>query len=145
MIFRKRLDPSHVPSTPPPSAIEGELPSSPGGGRTVIGPHTRIRGELKGDGSIVVRGSVQGEISIGGVLIVMAGGRLEAEVEAGSAELAGEVRGTLRVTSRVVLSPTGVFDGKVATPILEVHPGSVLRGNARVAGVPSLDRRGLWH
>jgi cytoskeletal protein CcmA (bactofilin family) len=145
MIFRKRLEPSGVPVTPPPATLDGELPVASGGGRTVIGPQTRVRGVLKGDGSIVVRGSVQGEIAIGGGLSVEVGGRLEADVEAGSAELAGEARGTLRVTSRVVLSSTGVFDGKMATPILEVHPGSVLRGSARVAGVPSPDRRSLWH
>ena len=144
MLFRKRLDSTSAPVAPP-AALDTEVPSAPGGGRTVIGPRTRIRGTLKGDGSVVVRGAVQGEIAIEGGLTVAAGGRLEADVEAGSAVLAGDARGSLRVTSRVVLSPTGAFEGNVATPILEVHPGSVLRGSAKVAGVPSSGRNGVWH
>jgi len=110
-----------------------------------VGTRTRIRGTLTGEGSVVVRGAVEGGIAIGGGLTVTASGTVDAEVEAASVALAGEARGSLRATSRVILASSGLFEGEMATPILEVHPGSVLKGRTRVAGVPAVGRRGLSH
>lgn len=118
---------------------------APGGGRTVISPHTRIRGSLKGDGSVLVRGTVQGGIAIGGRLMVAETGSVEADVEAQSVEIAGRARGSINAVSRVVLSPTGVFEGRLATPVLDLRPGAVLQGRARILGVPVPDRRRLSH
>jgi cytoskeletal protein CcmA (bactofilin family) len=145
MLFRRRTEDSNVPPAGVSPAEEGEVPRAPGSGRTVVGSQTRIRGTLKGEGSVIVRGEVEGEITIGGGLTITSTGRVDADVEAETVDLAGEARGTVRATSRVNLSPTGVFEGEVATPILEVQPGSVLQGRARVAGVPAPGRRGLSH
>jgi cytoskeletal protein CcmA (bactofilin family) len=117
----------------------------PGGGRTVIGPQTRIRGTLSGEGPVLVRGAVEGGISIRGGLTIAPTGRVDAEVSARTVDLSGEARGTMRATTRVALSPTGVFEGEMATPLLEVRPGSILRGRTRVAGAPADDRGLLSH
>jgi len=114
---------------------------SPGGGRSVIGAHTRVRGTLSGDGSIVVRGTVQGGIAIGGGLTVEESGSVEADVEAQSVAIAGQVRGSINAAARVVLSPTGVFEGRLATPVLDLRPGAVLQGRARILGGPAQGRR----
>lgn len=118
---------------------------SPGGGRTVIGPQTRIRGTLSGDGSVIVRGVVQGGIAIGGGLTVEESGSVEADVEAQSVAIAGQARGSITATTRVVLSTTGVFEGRLATPVLDLRPGAVLQGRARILGAPAPDRRRLSH
>jgi len=145
MLFRKRTQNPEGPPASVPLPDEDAVVLPPGSGRTVIGTHTRIRGTLTGEGSIVVRGTVEGGIAIGGGLTVTASGTVQAEVEAESVALAGEARGSLRATSRVILSPSGLFEGEMATPILEVHPGSVLKGRTRVAGVPAVRGRGLSH
>jgi cytoskeletal protein CcmA (bactofilin family) len=111
----------------------------------VIGAQTRIRGTLSGEGPVLVRGAVEGGISIRGGLTVAPTGRIVAEVSARTIDLSGEARGTMRATTRVALSPTGVFEGEMATPILEVHPGSILRGRTKVAGVPPGERGRLSH
>lgn len=114
---------------------------SPGSGRSVISPHTRVRGTLSGDGSIVVRGAVQGGIAIGGGLTVEESGSVEADIEAQSVAIAGHARGSINAAARVVLSPTGVFEGRLATPVLDLRPGAVLQGRARILGEPSARRR----
>jgi hypothetical protein len=38
-----------------------------------------------------------------------------------------------------------MVEGTLATPILDLQPGSILRGRARIAGVPGRERRGLSH
>jgi cytoskeletal protein CcmA (bactofilin family) len=145
MLFRKRSD----TAAPPPAGLEvspeADTAAVTGGGRTVIGPQTRIRGTLSGEGPVMVRGTVEGGIAIRGGLTIAASGRVEAEVSARSVDLSGAARGNVRASARVVLLATGVFEGELATPILEVRPGSILRGRTRVAGVPEGDRGRLPH
>jgi cytoskeletal protein CcmA (bactofilin family) len=69
------------------------------------------------------------------------GGRVDADVQAHSVDFAGEARGRISASSRVSLSETGVFEGEMETPVLEVSPGSVVCGRARVAGFPTKERR----
>ena len=57
MLFRKRSQ-AHSEHEIPPAPLE--IQTASGGGRTVIGSHTRVMGKLLGDGPVVVRGSVQG-------------------------------------------------------------------------------------
>jgi len=90
---------------------------------------------------VVVRGAVNGTIALRGGLCVRSGGRIEADVEAQSVDLEGKARGKISATTRVSLSETGEFEGEMDTPILEVCPGSIVRGRARVAGFPTRDRR----
>ncbi|OLC54603.1 MAG: hypothetical protein AUH92_03685 [Acidobacteria bacterium 13_1_40CM_4_69_4] len=138
MLFRKR-SPAREQQEAPPASLDPQ--AAPGGGRTVIGPHTRVMGKLLGDGPVVVRGAVQGTIAIRGGLSVRKGGRVDADVQAHSVDLEGEARGKVCASNRVTLSETGAFEGDMDTPILEVCPGSIVRGRARVAGLPTRERR----
>jgi cytoskeletal protein CcmA (bactofilin family) len=149
---RKNGAPPDLPPVPPAGLPVGPAATAarddsrlPGGGHTIIGGHTRIQGTLSGAGSIVVHGAVEGAIAIGGVLSIGPGGRVEADVEAQNVSVEGEARGSIRAGARVALGATGLFEGRIATPILDLSPGSVLRGSARIAGVPVRDRRGLSH
>src|SRR2546428_9924535 len=71
MLFRKR-SPAREQQEAPPASLDPQ--AAPGGGRTVIGPHTRVMGKLLGDGPVVVRGAVQGTIAIRGGLSGRKGG-----------------------------------------------------------------------
>jgi cytoskeletal protein CcmA (bactofilin family) len=117
----------------------------PGLGMTIISPRTQIRGRLAGDGSLLVQGRVDGEIAIGGGLVVADTGTIEADVQAPVIEVAGAARGSIVASIRVSVESTGTVEGTLTTPILDLKPGSVLRGRARIAGVPARDRRGLSH
>lgn len=112
---------------------------------TVIGRRTLIRGIVKGDGPVVIHGALEGELTLGGALSISPTSRVDAEIEARSVEISGETRGTLAAAGRVILEAGGVFDGELTTPVLEVRPGSVLRGRARVSGLQTLARRRVSH
>jgi len=141
MLFRRRSRSTAEPETSP---VPPDVPAPAAGGRTVIGRSTRVVGKLYGDGPVVVRGDVRGTIAIRGGLSVRGGGRVDADVQAHSIDLAGEARGRMSAASRVSVAETGDFEGEMDTPILEVSPGSIVRGHARVAGLPTKDRR-LFH
>jgi cytoskeletal protein CcmA (bactofilin family) len=131
MLFRKRSRSADAPEAYP---VPLEVPGLPGGGRTVIGTHTRVVGRLSGEGPVIVRGDLKGTIAIRGGLSVRGGGRIDADVRAHSVDLAGEAHGRMSAVARVSLTATGAFEGEMDTPILDVTPGSVIRGRARVAG-----------
>jgi cytoskeletal protein CcmA (bactofilin family) len=134
VLFRKRTRTGVEPERGP---VPLEIPGFLEGGRTVIGRHTRIVGRLSGDGPVVVHGDIKGTIAIRGGLSVRGGGRVEADVQAQSVDLAGEAHGRMSVSRRISLSATGAFEGEMDTPILDVTQGSTVRGRARVAGLSS--------
>ncbi len=136
MLFRKRTQEARPEASP----ATLETSASAGGGRTIIGSHTRVMGKLVGDGPVVVLGAIQGTIAIRSGLSVRAGGRVEADIQAYSVDLEGEAHGKVCASQRVTMAGTGTFEGEMDTPILEVSPGSVVRGRARVAGLPTRER-----
>ena len=139
MLFRKS-PPKDV--DPEAGAVPVDLPALLGGGRTVIGRRTRVVGRLSGAGPVVVHGDMKGTIAIRGGLSVRGGGRIDADVQAHSVDLAGEAHGRLSVSTRVSLSATGAFEGEMDTPVLDVTAGSIVSGRARVAGLSNKQR--LW-
>ncbi len=144
MLFRKTRAEAGPDAQPPPAGWDAESSTPPpGGGRTIIGARTRVRGTIRGEGSLLVRGVVEGEVLIKGVLTIAAGATLDAEIEAESVDLAGEARGSLRAVTRVAVAATGEFEGDMTTPILDAQPGSIISGRARVAGIEP--RRPLSH
>ena len=107
---------------------------APTGGHTIIGSQTRFKGRLKGQGEVVVCGTFLGEVDVAGPLILAPTGQLEADVDVQSAKLAGKARGTMRASSRIRLDSTARFEGEIATPVIDLRPGSVLRGRASILG-----------
>ncbi len=144
MLFRRRNG-SSKEALDENAILGGRLSHGRSGGGTVIGAGTRVTGTIKGDGPVLVHGTVLGGIDIRGGLTVTSTGRVDADVDVASARVSGEARGSIRASDRVVLAATGLFEGLMATPIIEMHPGSVLRGRATVAGVALPPRRALAH
>ncbi len=161
MLFRRRQEsqphagdfPPGIAAVTPTDPVPG-IPTAtevapatrvPGLGMTIISPRTQIRGRLTGDGSLLIQGRVEGEIEIGGGVVVADTGTIEADVQAPVIEVAGAARGSIVASIRVSVESTGTVEGTLITPILELQPGSVLRGRARIAGVPERDRRGRSH
>lgn len=145
MLFKKRDEDPSAPAQPLVADRPREHLALQGGGRTTIGPRTRIRGALRGEGPVAIHGQVDGAIVLRGGLTIASTGRVTAEVEVQSLDLAGEARGSIRAMTRVLVSPTGIFEGEIATPVLQVQPGSIVTGRARVLGVPAPGRDGLSH
>ena len=125
-----------------PIRSEREIDLGPIGGRTIIGRQTIVRGVVKGEGPMVIRGAVEGEIVLKGSLSIAPAGRVDAKVQAHAVEIAGDAQGTMRATGRVFLAPSAVFEGDMHAATLITQPGSVLQGRTRIAGVmPAQPRR----
>ena len=137
MFFRKR---ERVSAAPPALDSEaGVLDRLRGGQRTVIGARTRVRGSLRGEGAVLICGTLKGDILVQGGLTVAPGATVEARVEVERARVAGRIEGDVRARDSVRVDGTGTIDGGLAAPSVDLRPGSTLRGRASIAGLP---RRG---
>jgi cytoskeletal protein CcmA (bactofilin family) len=94
-----------------------------------IGQSIVFKGELTGDEDLEIDGEVEGNVDLKNhQLTIGANGRLKAEVTAKSIIVIGQVTGNLIATERIEIQATGVVEGDVKAPRLNVQEGAVLNG-----------------
>lgn len=94
-----------------------------------IGQSIVFKGELTGDEDLEIDGEVEGNVDLKNhQLTIGANGSLKAEVTAKSIIVIGQVKGNLTATERIEVQATGVVEGDVTAPRLNVQEGAVLNG-----------------
>ena len=99
---------------------------------TVLGPDATFKGELTFEKSMRLHGKLNGSISSPGRLHVAREAKLEANVEAGSIILEGEVQGNLTAADRIEMKPTTRYEGDLTTSKLVVEEGAQFKGHVSV-------------
>ena len=106
---------------------------------TVIAKDLTVTGTLQGDGVVQIEGTVEGEISLRGYVIVAATGVVRGPIEAEVIRIAGSVEGDLTAHDHLRLEKTGSVVGNVTTVSLIVEEGGWLNGRTtmvRTAATP---------
>lgn len=94
-----------------------------------IGQSIVFKGELTGDEDLEIEGQVEGNVRLANnTLTIGSSGRLTAQVVAKSIIVIGRVKGNLTATERIEIQATGVVEGDVKAPKLNVQEGAVLNG-----------------
>jgi cytoskeletal protein CcmA (bactofilin family) len=93
---------------------------------TVIDAHGDFEGKLKGR-DVHVLGRFRGEIEVTGRVILGEGSKVDAHIVADVADIAGEVKGEIRVRS-LVLQEKARIEGTVDTQVLNIREGAQLNG-----------------
>ena len=89
---------------------------------------SHVHGELRFQTSFRVDGTFNGSVVSDGDLIVGDGGEVEGDLRVGQIIISGTVRGTVRASRRVHLSPSGKVFADVDTPSLIIEDGAVFEG-----------------
>lgn len=105
-------------------------------GPSVIGPHTRIQGELLGDEDVLVEGRVEGRVLLAREFRVAPSGVVVAEVHAGTVVIAGQVRGDVNASERVEILPSGSLEGNIRAPMVAVGEGARFKGSVDMSAGP---------
>jgi cytoskeletal protein CcmA (bactofilin family) len=135
-IFGKDQKPAETPRpstpTPAPAPAPAHRPAPAAAPATacLIGPKTRVKGELTGDENVVVEGQVEGSIRITRDLTVGPGGTVKATVSAQSIVVAGEIVGDCQATQKVQIEATGRLTGNIRSPRVVIVEGATFRGNS---------------
>lgn len=96
---------------------------------TVIGSSIVVDGEISGDETVVVQGTVKGRIAVSENVFVETSARLEADVEADTVEIGGEVTGNITAGSRVEIKADAKMVGDVKSPRILIADGALYKGN----------------
>jgi cytoskeletal protein CcmA (bactofilin family) len=94
---------------------------------------SHVHGELRFQTSFRVDGKLTGTVVSEGDLIVGDGGEVDGELKVGQVIVSGTVRGTIRASRRVHLTPTGKLFADVDTPSLVIEDGGLFEGRCSMS------------
>jgi cytoskeletal protein CcmA (bactofilin family) len=114
--------------------IQEQSTSTP---ETVVGSSLRVDGELTSQGDIRIDGEVRGTIKTQGNVTIGSGATVTANIEAASAEIAGQVTGDVTVKDKVTLAQTARHKGNVTCAKLVIHEGAVFSGTSHMSNEQS--------
>lgn len=95
---------------------------------SIIGPGTRVEGELKSQGTIRIEGEVDGQINSDDTIVIHDTGRVKADLVSGQVIISGEVRGNVFAHERIEVKSTGRIHGDIAAPRIAIAEGVVFEG-----------------
>jgi cytoskeletal protein CcmA (bactofilin family) len=107
-----------------------------------IGQSIVFKGELNGDEDLEIEGQVNGHVELTNhQLTIGPNGRLKAEVNAKSIVVIGQVIGNLTASERIEVQATGVVQGDLKAPRLNVQEGAVLNGGIEMTSSSSTEAK----
>ena len=107
---------------------------------TVVGPSVNVEGDFASEGNIVVKGTVSGSVFTSKHLTVEKGAKIIANVRAGSATIAGEIKGNVKVKDSLELMSTSKVIGDIDAKNLRIESGAILYGKVTMPGVEASEK-----
>ena len=143
-MFKQRSEPSESSGSPesrrePPTLkVDSAAPAKPrtgGGGGAAVGPSVRIQGDMSGEEDLLVRGTVEGSISLKNHLVTIGKeGRVSATVEAKVIRIEGTVEGDLRGNEQIIVTGSGNVRGNISAPRVTLEDGCRFKGSIDMDG-----------
>jgi cytoskeletal protein CcmA (bactofilin family) len=100
---------------------------------TTIGPRTRLRARVHGDGDLALEGQLEGNVALGGKLTVHEGGSVKGETQANEVLVAGELEGPVKSEGALHVSATGKVNGVVRVAALSLEDGARFHGEVHAS------------
>ncbi|MFA5954280.1 MAG: polymer-forming cytoskeletal protein [Patescibacteria group bacterium] len=97
-------------------------------GATVIAEGVIVEGNFKGDGPMIIDGTVKGTIATSKSVEIGKSATIEANIKADSVVIGGFVKGNIVAKSRLELLSGSHVEGDIATGTLIVAEGAILNG-----------------
>ena len=95
---------------------------------TVIGNTFVIDGEIVGDESLTILGTVKGRIELNNTLLVENDGNVEADIVVDNITINGSVTGNIDAREKIEIQETGQMIGDIRTPKLSIIEGAIFKG-----------------
>jgi cytoskeletal protein CcmA (bactofilin family) len=104
------------------------IDSMPDANRLFIGEGVTIKGEISVPDTLVVCGSVEGDVSVGNLVVGETGVIKGRTIVAQNAEISGKVYEKLDVKCLMILRSTSRVDGNVSYGMLQIEQGATIAG-----------------
>lgn len=99
-----------------------------GSGETIIARGVKLEGDFNSEGNVVVEGEVNGALTTSNDLRVSEGAKINADIKAQSATVAGEINGNVKIGDKLELLATAIVNGDIDIKVLSVTPGATVNG-----------------
>ncbi|MCM1113393.1 MAG: polymer-forming cytoskeletal protein [Muribaculum sp.] len=99
---------------------------------TIIGEGVSVEGDFTAPGSVRIDGCVDGNVTVGGTLIVGAGGEINGNISAESAMIGGDILGNLEVAKKTELTQTAKVLGDITTAVIVIDENAVFQGKCNM-------------
>src|SRR5262245_7373036 len=103
-----------------------------GSKETIIGPETRISGEVRGDEDLVVRGRIDGKVQLSQALAVEPAGIVQADVDVRSVVISGVLLGSVVASESIRLTEKARVIGNLSAPRVIIEAGAAYRGRVEM-------------
>jgi cytoskeletal protein CcmA (bactofilin family) len=107
--------------------VESKLPN-------MIGPGTKIVGNIETNGDIRIDGNIEGKINSKGKVVVGNNGFVKGEIYCVNAELSGVLEGKIVVTELLSLKASSKITGEMTVGKLSIEPGALFSGTCNMSG-----------
>ena len=99
----------------------------------LISNGTEITGDVKSNGDIRIDGSLTGNLSTKGKVVIGPTGKVKGEVVCRNSEVSGQVEGKLSVSQLLNLKASSRIFGDIATTKLAIEPGARFTGTCAMS------------
>jgi len=118
------------PTVSVPASEAASRTSSTGGSAAVIGRDISITGDISGSENLMIEGRVDGKILLDNHEVdIGESGKVNADITAKVIRIAGEVRGDLTGTEKVIISASGNVHGNIVAPRMTLEDGAIFKGS----------------
>lgn len=99
---------------------------------TIIGNGAECNGDFFAEGSIRVDGTIQGNVTVSGTLIVGVAGYINGDVNASVVIVGGEINGNVNAPEKTELTSTARMIGDIVTTTIVIDEKAIFQGNCNM-------------
>ncbi|CAB1061650.1 hypothetical protein D1BOALGB6SA_6425 [Olavius sp. associated proteobacterium Delta 1] len=126
----KKEEAKPTPPSPRPTPTPDE-------GKTTIGEHISIEGQIKGEEHLVVEGAMKGNVEMEKHnFTVGSNGRVEGEIRAQNVSISGQMQGTINALGKVEVTKEADFCGEIKAKSISVEDGAYFKGSIELDREP---------
>lgn len=108
-----------------------------------FGADIELEGKMKFRGSVNLEGRFKGQIAAQGTLIVGDKADVQAEIHVSHIIVKGAIKGNIKADKKIEIHAPGRVQGDIQAPVIEIHPGAVLKGKCLTQAVQSVNHEKL--
>jgi cytoskeletal protein CcmA (bactofilin family) len=112
------------------------VPAAAGDLNALLGRGSEFEGKLTFEGTVRIDGKFTGTIVTNDVLVVGEGAKIQAEIQAGTVIVHGEINGDVKAKSAVELHHPARMKGNMDTPSLMIEKGVTFEGQCKMDAPP---------
>lgn len=108
---------------------------------TVLGPGTKMEGQISSKSSIRIDGEFKGDITTEGIVHVGKDGIIYGNIKAKKLTNAGFIEGNIYADEQIHLVKDCHVKGDLTSPAIEIENGALFNGRSSMAAKPSKEKK----